>query len=48
MEKELILRALEETGWRISGEEGAAAQLGLKPTTLTSRLKKLGLKRPAS
>jgi len=47
MEKELILRALEATGWRISGEEGAAALLGLKPTTLTSRLNKLGLKRPA-
>jgi formate hydrogenlyase transcriptional activator len=47
MEKELILRALEGAGWRISGEDGAAAQLGLKPTTLTSRLKKLGLQRPA-
>ena len=46
MEKEIIVRALEETDWKISGDEGAASLLGLKPTTLTSRLKKLGLKRP--
>jgi PAS domain S-box-containing protein len=48
MEKEIILQALEETNWKISGKEGAASLLGLKPTTLTSRLKKLGLKRPGS
>jgi transcriptional regulator with GAF, ATPase, and Fis domain len=46
MERELIVGILEKTGWKISGKDGAAARLGLKPTTLTSRLKKLGLKRP--
>lgn len=35
-----------QTGWRIRGPAGAAALLGLKPTTLESRIKKLGLQRP--
>jgi PAS domain S-box-containing protein len=47
MEKEIMLRALAKSDWKISGNDGAAALLGLKPTTLTSRLKKLGLKRPS-
>jgi len=38
--------ALDQTGWRIRGPGGAAALLGLKPTTLESRIKKLGLERP--
>ena len=38
--------ALVKSGWRIHGEGGAAELLGLKPTTLISRIKKLGLKRP--
>ncbi len=46
MEQDMIVGALEKTGWKISGKDGAAVLLGLKPTTLTSRLKKLGLKRP--
>jgi transcriptional regulator with GAF, ATPase, and Fis domain len=37
---------LEGTGWRIRGESGAARQLGLKPTTLETRMAKLGLCRP--
>ena len=45
-ERGQILAALEQTGWRIRGPAGAAALLGLKPTTLESRIKKLGLKRP--
>ena len=45
-EREQILAALDQTGWRIRGPAGAAALLGLKPTTLESRIKKLGLKRP--
>ncbi|MCZ6786004.1 MAG: sigma 54-interacting transcriptional regulator, partial [Planctomycetota bacterium] len=44
-ERANTLAALEMTGWRISGSDGAAALLGLKPTTLASRLKKLGLRR---
>jgi transcriptional regulator with GAF, ATPase, and Fis domain len=38
--------ALEQTGWYIRGPAGAANLLGLKPTTLESRIKKLGLQRP--
>jgi formate hydrogenlyase transcriptional activator len=41
-----IEKILHETGWRIRGPHGAAARLGLNPTTLESRLKSLGLKRP--
>ena len=41
-----IVAALEQTGWRIRGPAGAAHLLGLKPTTLESRIKKLGLQRP--
>lgn len=40
-----ILKILELTGWRIRGERGAARILGLKPTTLESRMAKLGIKR---
>ena len=45
-ERGQILAALEQTGWHIRGPAGAAKLLGLKPTTLESRLKKLGLQRP--
>jgi formate hydrogenlyase transcriptional activator len=41
-----IEKVLHETGWRIRGPHGAAARLGLKPTTLESRIKSLGLTRP--
>lgn len=44
-QREHILRVLDETKWRIRGERGAAAILGLKPTTLESRMAKLGIKR---
>ena len=43
-ERELILRALERAGWRIKGPKGAAAALGLNPSTLYSRMKKLGIR----
>jgi transcriptional regulator with GAF, ATPase, and Fis domain len=42
-----IRKALDRTGWRIRGAGGAAELLGLKPTTLEARMKKLGLRRPA-
>ncbi len=45
VERQHILQVLESTHWRISGEHGAAEILGLLPTTLHSRLKKLGLSR---
>jgi formate hydrogenlyase transcriptional activator len=41
-----ILGALEASGWRVSGPRGAARRLGLKPTTLEARMKKLGIARP--
>ena len=47
VEREHLLRVLEQTAWRIRGKRGAAAILGLKPTTLEFRLAKLGLRRPA-
>lgn len=45
MEREHILKTLDITGWRVSGEHGAARLLGLKPTTLEARMKKLGIER---
>jgi transcriptional regulator with GAF, ATPase, and Fis domain len=45
-EFEQIRAALEGSGWRIRGRGGAAERLGLKPTTLESRIAKLGLERP--
>jgi formate hydrogenlyase transcriptional activator len=46
VEREHILRVLGQTYWRIEGEQGAAAILGLNPGTLRSRMKKLGIQRP--
>jgi PAS domain S-box-containing protein len=46
VEKEHIRGVLESTAWRIRGPGGAADRLGLKPTTLETRMAKLGLKRP--
>ncbi len=45
-EKHHIIRALEATNWRVSGENGAAKLLGLKRTTLEARMKKLKITRP--
>jgi formate hydrogenlyase transcriptional activator len=43
MEREIILQRLEETHWRIEGPKGAAQSLGLNPSTLRSRMAKLGI-----
>ena len=43
LEADNIRRALRVAGGRIYGNEGAAARLGMKPTTLTSRMKSLGI-----
>jgi formate hydrogenlyase transcriptional activator len=43
VEREHILRVLNRCDWRIRGANAAAEQLGVKPTTLESRIKKLGL-----
>jgi formate hydrogenlyase transcriptional activator len=45
VEREHIRAVLESTGWRIRGTGGAAERLGLPPTTLETRLAKLGLRR---
>ena len=45
-ERDILLRALEETRWKIYGLDGAAVLLGLKPTTLASKMKKFGLINP--
>ena len=44
-ERESILRALREANGVIAGESGAAARLGLKRTTLHSKMRKLGIRR---
>ncbi len=46
-ERAHILKALEHTAWRVSGAGGAADLLGVPPSTLESRMKKLGITRPA-
>lgn len=46
-ERRHILRTLDETKWIIGGPGGAAARLGMKRTTLNSKMQKLGITRPA-
>jgi formate hydrogenlyase transcriptional activator len=46
VQKEHIRSVLEGAGWRIRGSGGAADRLGVKPTTLETRMAKLGLTRP--
>ncbi|MGX2032650.1 sigma 54-interacting transcriptional regulator [Methylocaldum gracile] len=45
VERAHILKVLEATGWRISGEKGAAVILGMPSTTLRSRMERLGITR---
>jgi transcriptional regulator with GAF, ATPase, and Fis domain len=45
IEKEHIIKVLNLTEWKIRGEDGAATKLGLNPTTLEARMKKLGIKK---
>jgi DNA-binding NtrC family response regulator len=47
MEREHILATLARTGWKVRGKNGAAEALGMKPSTLESRMAKLGIKRAA-
>ncbi len=47
-ERNHILRALSETGWVIHGKKGAAEILGINPSTLRSRMEKLGIKKTRS
>ena len=46
MECDYILRILKAKNWKIGGKDSAASILGMPPSTLRSRMKKLGLKKP--
>jgi len=46
LEKQNLILALNATDWRVSGENGAARLLGMNASTLSSRMKALGIKRP--
>jgi transcriptional regulator with GAF, ATPase, and Fis domain len=46
MERRHIVTVLERSGWRVAGKGGAAEVLGLKRSTLYSKMKKLGIGRP--
>ena len=46
IEREHITRTLSNTGWRIEGASGAAKVLGLNPSTLRTRMNKLGIQKP--
>ncbi len=45
-ERSHILKVLESTNWKVSGDNGAAKILDIKRTTLEARMKKLGIRRP--
>jgi len=45
LERDNLARALELSGWQVAGENGAARRLGMAPSTLSSRMKALGIKR---
>jgi transcriptional regulator with GAF, ATPase, and Fis domain len=45
-DRENLISVLAKTGWKIKGPDGAAELLGVKPTTLLARMKKMGLQRP--
>ena len=47
-ERSHIIAALQQTKWKLEGPDGAARALNLNPSTLRSRMKKLGITRPAS
>ena len=46
-ERDHILRALNGTNWVVHGKKGAAELLGINPSTLRSRMEKLGIKKSA-
>ncbi|SIO65904.1 Transcriptional regulator containing GAF, AAA-type ATPase, and DNA-binding Fis domains [Singulisphaera sp. GP187] len=46
LERENLLAALRQTRWKVSGKGGAAELLGVKATTLSSRIKAMGIQRP--
>jgi len=47
-QKRNLVKALEESNWKVSGEGGAAELLGVRPTTLADRIRTYKIKRPAT
>jgi formate hydrogenlyase transcriptional activator len=45
-EREVIVKALEDSGWRVGGPKGAASRLGISRTTLQSKMQRLKISRP--
>ena len=45
VERKHIISILNETNWKISGDDGAAERLGIPSSTLRSRMKRLGIRR---
>lgn len=48
LEREHIVRALDQSGWVVGGPSGAAARLGMKRTSLQYKMQKLGITRPGA
>ena len=46
-QKNNIVAALKQTGWRVSGPSGAAELLGVRPTTLADRIRSMGIRKPS-
>jgi transcriptional regulator with GAF, ATPase, and Fis domain len=46
VERDHIIQMLKETKWQVSGKKGAAALLGLNPSTLRGRMRKFGIRKP--
>jgi len=46
LERQHIIEVLRQTGWRVKGRNGAAEVLDINPSTLRTRMKKLGIERP--
>ena len=47
LERQNLLRVLQQTNWKVSGVGGAAEWLGINPATLSSRMRTMGIKRPS-
>jgi DNA-binding NtrC family response regulator len=47
-ERDNLIAVLNKAGWKIKGPDGAAEMLGIKPTTLLSRIKAMAIERPQS
>lgn len=46
-ERENLIAALQKCTWKIYGDDSATKLLGIKPTTLSARIKKFGIQKPA-